>query len=417
MNADELISTLHHLHSCHSCQNQINYRNPIKSRVDSLLIDLQPEIQSSEFHLSYEQLAGYVDGSLDQFDSQEVSKHLSCCTDCFNEIRSLTELHESLAALPAITVPAIRKESAWQKGINFWRSIGFTRSRQITAFATIIVLLIGALIWQRQYSKPLLRQEEARRVTPDTIPQSRAETPVNIASPPLPSLTPAAIVASLIDHGQQITLDRDGRIKGLANLKATDEEAIKTALRQQRIPHSSLLHELSNSSGTLMGRQSDHPAFELLQPIATVVQPKRPVFRWQALTGATGYRVTILDADFNVVITSERLNQTQWIPPQSLERGKLYLWQVTAQAGSQELISSSAATPEARFRILSEPQAAQLKTAAQQYANSHLALGVIYAQEGLLDDAEHEFQALLKSSPHSKIPPNLLRDLRALRQR
>jgi hypothetical protein len=40
-------------------------------------------------------------------------------------------------------------------------------------------------------------------------------------------------------------------------------------------------------------------------------------------------------------------------------------------------------------------------------------LGVLYAQAGLLDDAEREFSALLRANPKSEVARKLLSNVRA----
>lgn len=49
-------------------------------------------------------------------------------------------------------------------------------------------------------------------------------------------------------------------------------------------------------------------------------------------------------------------------------------------------------------------------------AGSHLTLGVLYAQAGLLDDAERELQLLLRANPQSALAQKLLRGVRAKRR-
>jgi hypothetical protein len=43
-------------------------------------------------------------------------------------------------------------------------------------------------------------------------------------------------------------------------------------------------------------------------------------------------------------------------------------------------------------------------------------LGIVYAEAGLLDESEHEFQRLLAANPESPAAHNLLRELKSLRR-
>jgi hypothetical protein len=102
--------------------------------------------------------------------------------------------------------------------------------------------------------------------------------------------------------------------------------------------------------------------------------------------------------------------------PVALQPGATYIWQVTAVKDGEQILSSSAPPREARFRVLSAAQAAELSRAAREHANSHLVLGTLYAQAGLLDDAERELRALLVTNPQSAVARKLLLQVRALRR-
>ncbi len=47
---------------------------------------------------------------------------------------------------------------------------------------------------------------------------------------------------------------------------------------------------------------------------------------------------------------------------------------------------------------------------------SHLVLGILYAEAGLLDEADRELAALSNLNPQSSLPSNLLSDLRRQRR-
>ena len=142
----------------------------------------------------------------------------------------------------------------------------------------------------------------------------------------------------------------------------------------------------------------------------------RPTFRWSPLEGATGYVVGVYDAKLRQVITSPQLAVTSWTAPQSLKRGGIYSWQVTAIKGGEEFSSPLPPAPEAKFRILDETLANELDQARRAYASSHLALALIYTKAGLIDEAEQEFRKLQRANPNSTIPRLLLANIRAMRR-
>jgi hypothetical protein len=142
----------------------------------------------------------------------------------------------------------------------------------------------------------------------------------------------------------------------------------------------------------------------------------RPALRWGGLAGADGYVVRIYDVGFNEVAASPQISETAWNVTRSLERGRTYSWQVTARAGDKEIMSPVKPAPESRFMILDQAKANELTNAKSAAADSHLTLGILYAQAGLLDDAERELQALLRANPQSALARKLLRDLRKKRR-
>ena len=91
-------------------------------------------------------------------------------------------------------------------------------------------------------------------------------------------------------------------------------------------------------------------------------------------------------------------------------------WQVTATKDSAKIKSPVPPAPEAKFKILDTKPAADVTLARKNYAGSHLALGVLYAQSGLLDEAETEFGALVRANPQSEVARKLLNNVRTARQ-
>jgi len=50
-------------------------------------------------------------------------------------------------------------------------------------------------------------------------------------------------------------------------------------------------------------------------------------------------------------------------------------------------------------------------------SQSHLALGVFYAREGMIAEAEREFQILVQKNPHSRVAIKLLKNIQSWRER
>jgi hypothetical protein len=217
------------------------------------------------------------------------------------------------------------------------------------------------------------------------------------------------IAVTLNDGGRQVRLDREGNLAGLGNLFPLERRAVRTALTTGQLDLPSELTQLSSKAGVLMSGKTDGVSFALLSPVGTVVRDSRPVFHWQSLDGANAYTVNIYDSRFSKVATSSQLSGTEWAIQTSLERGAIYIWQVTAIKDGVEVKSPVKPAPEARFKILEQAKADELERVRRAHSNSHLILGTLYSQAGLLDEAEREFQALLAANPRSAIAQKLLR--------
>ena len=156
--------------------------------------------------------------------------------------------------------------------------------------------------------------------------------------------------------------------------------------------------------------------FFVIEPVGKVLMTDRPTFRWSPMEGATGYVVEVYDGNFNMVAASPQLTKNSWVAPHSLSRGSVYACQVKAIKDGQELKSPRPPAPQARFRILDQAKATELERARQAYSSSHLALGLLYAQAGLLKEAEQELRVLQKANPGSEIARSLLSQVQELRR-
>ena len=101
-----------------------------------------------------------------------------------------------------------------------------------------------------------------------------------------------------------------------------------------------------------------------------------------------------------------------WVPPRSLARNRVYLWQVIAIKDGQEIKAPVAPAPEARFKVLDQTKADEIVAAR----NSSLVSGLLYAQAGLYDEAERELKKLVKENPQNATAKQLLDDLHSQRR-
>ena len=244
-------------------------------------------------------------------------------------------------------------------------------------------------------------------------------TPVLQPSPsPEPPLQPptAPVVAQLNDGAGVLSLDKEGKLSGADALPPAYQDRVKQALTSQRIERSSQLQGLTRPSSSLMGADNQSREFSVVDPVGSVLLTDRPAFRWSAMEGATGYVVEVYDNQFKLAASSPQLTNRSWTATESLPRGKVYSWQVKAIKDDQEFTSPRPPAPQAKFRILDQSKASEIARAKRAHGSSHLTLGLLYADAGLLQEAEQQFRLLLRANPNSALARNLLREVQSLRR-
>jgi hypothetical protein len=225
-------------------------------------------------------------------------------------------------------------------------------------------------------------------------------------------------VVSLKDNDREISLDGQGNLVGLERVAPSTQRAVRAVLGGESLSRPQGLEELTSPAISLMGQPAAAGnQFKLLGPLGLVTLNDRPVLRWQPLAGAGSYKVSVFDADFNRVTGSEPQTATAWRVPKGLTRGRIYSWEVVAIKDGQEVRAPVAPAPRAQFKILEAEGYEELSSLERQRPVSHLARGVTYARYGLLQEAEQEFQILLRENPSSSVARNLLRTVRSWKQR
>ncbi len=419
LSAPELLSVSDHLGACEACRRQVERAMDGDAAFFALRSEALGEAAEIPLllreHPTAEQTAEYVDGRLGGEELQVVTDHLSSCEQCalaVDHLRSFRnqigdELDHEYHPRPV----SARTEGWWHRVVASLPSF-FQRSPAL-AFGTALTLLLlamsGWLIWQT------LQKNKAKSETVVTNPPPTVPPPAPDLTP-TPSPAPAPVIAELNDGEGQLILDKEGKLSGADHLPADYQSMLKEALTNQRIEKSPLLKGLVRPSSSLMSGDKQGKTFSVLEPVGRVLLSDRPTFRWSPLDGATGYVVEVYDGQFNLVATSPQLTENSWAAPQPLKRGGVYGWQVKAIKEGQEFKSPRPPAPQAKFRILDQAKANELAQARQAYASSHLALGLLYVQAGLLEEAQQEFRALQKANPNSAIARRLLENVQALRR-
>lgn len=228
----------------------------------------------------------------------------------------------------------------------------------------------------------------------------------------VPKLGGHRAVAELNDGSHRIKLLSDGQFSGLPSVNDSLLKEIKNVLMDKRIRVLATLPKLTGVRGTL----PPHSTSPLIRPFQTVVAEDHPMFAWKSPPDSSAYTVSIYDSASKLVLQSEQLSESKWTLTTPLTRGETYSWEVTATVRGETVMAPPRGEPRPAFRVLDAEKLSQLRITEREGAGSHLALGVLYANEGLLDEAETEFSALVADNPTSKIAQQLLDGVRKVRQ-
>jgi hypothetical protein len=390
---NELLETAQHLTLCEECRTKVREAERVRTTTEFIRDDLQREPLT---HLSYEQLAGYVDEALNRVDRDIVTNHLAYCTVCANEIRELSLLRDSLSTYPQAIQPESIQPNFWQRLAAF-----FSLKQARVAAASLALLLIAVAVFflikpaKEQMIATSTKTDEPAKPAPDGNSKSLAGTES------VPNESEKA--------GKSLSIVQ-------MSLPPAYKKIVNQALTEGRITAPAAIRELSGKQSNLMSRKESNTPFALLAPVGTVIQSSRPTLRWKPLSGTSHYKVFILDENFNLVQESKELSTTAWQTTEPLKRGSVYLWEVTAIVDGKEITAPAAPMPEARFKILDSTKAKELEELKQHGNLPHLILGTIYAHNGLLEDAERELQLAASEKQDTAVARKLLQCLKRIRQ-
>lgn len=442
MSPAELLRLGDHLAACADCRARVMEAGQLGEEPRRLWADLQAEEETD--HLTYEQLASYAGGRLDEFDRVVLNSHLDVCPACAEEADDLREFGRSVVHTRPRASRAEPPPAAKHTGR---RPAWMSAPRVAAAAALLCVCLVAVLFVLARWPDPqspsaLLTPAEVNRANAPSLPEAPTAGPPPIhpqASPSPPaaaqrglpetvvtaektrarageSPAPVRPVVELVDGGQQVKLDSGGDLLGLDGLPPRLRKSLRAALLNQKIRRPDAVGELYGGPLTLLGDPRADGGLTPVSPVGTVVLSARPTFRWSPLDGAAGYVVEVYDPELNPVATSGTVTTTEWTVERPLRRGVVYRWQVTALKDGERIKAPKPPAPEARFKVLEEGKAAELAELARLAPNSHLAPGVLYALAGLADDSERELRSLVRDNPRSGVAKRMLESIRSWRR-
>jgi hypothetical protein len=418
LSASELIRVVTHLEDCDDCYQEFcamfpNLHQAPKEFTNALLSKTEDE---QEFHLNYEEhLRPFVDDEINDIDREIVESHLMVCNDCARLIRELREFKESLELRMMKEEAQNAQPSLWAKIANGFSKIFHSSSMRVAFASLVLVAVIVVVWWLLRDRNSQTVQEATNKVLKDlpiVVLTPSPETIVSASPTPSPSVPKEKKQNSnAINDGSLIlALNTQGQLTGAESLSQTERQVLERTLRSERI-------EVASDLGTLSRTvtRSSSSGFALQNPVGQILKTDRPLFRWQALSGATDYTVRVLDENLESIATSPTLNKTSWQMDKPLARGKIYAWEVVAKQNDKSILSPADNEPAVKFKIISSKDFQDIQSAER--GNSHLLRGIAYARAGLLDEAERELIALQNSNSDSALIKKLLIQIQEAKRR
>lgn len=413
----ELAAAALHCAECQSCDQRFVEELKRQRGAAPFNFTLDPEFWFRHDHVDFEQLVALADKTLDQTTEEIINIHLKTCETCREDIRSFLAFRNATAREMDISYSPPEYEVTHNiTAAPWWQRL---QSPPVYAVAAIVLLAIAVLIGVMALntrSGSLEASNEDQKIPGSEHRANTSQSPApNVISTPS-SVNDSAKIATVTDRRGEVTIDSNGRITGLDDVSENSRQLVARAALSEQLPPADVLRHLSGEQSGLRGDDNGQEEFRLLYPARRVVTEDRPVFRWQGASGVSSYRVYVLDENGNQVLQSEELPPSvrQWRAPVPFRRGQIFSWAVTALVDGKQIISPSASAPEMKFAVLSIEDFQELIRLKQ--SSSHLALGVFYARAGLLNEAEREFNSLIKLNPQSELPQKLLQSMPSKRR-
>ena len=318
-------------------------------------------------HLTASQAEAYRRRALPPRELLAVDDHLATCEECRLRLAAREPLSGALAAWEELAAEAPAPVARFP----------LRRPAVIAALAAALVAVAGLGVW-------------------------------------LAGRTPEGPAAGLADGSRRVSLSSGGELVGLESLPAEWRRDVAAALRSGRLDRPPEIAALAPAEPALRGAAAKAP-FTLLAPVTTAVAGGRPGFRWTPFSGTRSYEVKVFDPDLHSVAASGPLTGTEWTPDQPLPAGAVYTWQVVAHLGDEDVLAPGPQSPPALFRVLAPDRAQAVESAARAAGGSPLALGVLYARSGLVEDAERELARVVAANPDSATAHGLLASVRSWR--
>jgi hypothetical protein len=191
-------------------------------------------------------------------------------------------------------------------------------------------------------------------------------------------------------------------LRGLATLAPDVQARVRAALDRGDLALPSDVVALAGDDATPVGRPTT-AGFYVVTPVATAVIQDRPTLAWEPLPDADGYDVTLFDDLGRPVGRPLDVRGPAVVLVDPLPRGRVYTWQVTARRGTERITVPAAPEPPAKFKVLDAAAADALRDVERAHPDSHLLLGVLALQAGVLEDARRHLRAVPADDPQAAL--------------
>lgn len=438
----DLIEIARHLADCSQC-HRLLVSSLREKGFETPRFTLAPAFWLRHEHIDYDQLVDLADDRLDASERGAIDAHLKICLVCEEDVGSFIAFREQIDKEMQLASTGVVEESTREKRPWFarWLVLGWNPAYAAAMILIGIALVIGVAVLLKRRAGNLeakqtpppqgivspatqtpTPQNQAVALQPTPAPVPSEQSPRHAPSPaltvknrePLKPVENAGTVAVFNDESGTVTVDKVGNVSGLDEIPQNTRREIGETLVAQNIKAPEIAIELAGAPINLRGPAND-PTFKLLSPARTVIISDRPSFEWEKLSRAANYKVVLGDLKGHAVATSELLpsNQTQWTPLTPLKRGEIYSWGVEATVDSKKIYAPGTTETEMKFKVLSESSVRELEQLKK--VRSHLALGVFYANEGMVAEAEREFQILVRDNPRVPVLKKLLMQIQSWR--
>jgi hypothetical protein len=218
---------------------------------------------------------------------------------------------------------------------------------------------------------------------------------------------PKPAAAELRDNGRAIFLTAEGKLQGVTAVSPEESASLIAVLQTGEIPRKPAEPDLVRNRETLLGGDSGAVALRPLSPVGTVVLSTQPVFRWQAPPTAREVHVEIYDEAFELAAAMPSLNGQTWSPAEPLARGRTYTWTISAVIVGKRVMAPAAPEPEAKFRVATAEEAAQMTQVLDATPQSQLRVAVTAARLGFIGEARMAAARLAAENPGSPLAARL----------